>query len=123
RPYHTVTVPQNAPPALMNHPPVPLNQFPGLPWNVIEQHEVQCTWCVHHPHPHPHPLPPPHIQAQPTLPIPPHGDVFYGGAAQPQQQDNQFPQQQQHYVKGVEARVDYTAAVMQATENAHAGRC
>ncbi|KIK78371.1 hypothetical protein PAXRUDRAFT_16911 [Paxillus rubicundulus Ve08.2h10] len=35
--------------------------------------------------------------------------------------NNQHPQQQ-HYVRGVEARVDYTAAVMQATENAHAGR-
>ncbi|KIK76338.1 hypothetical protein PAXRUDRAFT_107675, partial [Paxillus rubicundulus Ve08.2h10] len=45
----------NAPPALMNHPPVPLNQFPGMPQNVIEWHEVQCTWHVHHPHPHPHP--------------------------------------------------------------------
>ncbi|KIK73158.1 hypothetical protein PAXRUDRAFT_795926, partial [Paxillus rubicundulus Ve08.2h10] len=36
QPYRTVTVPQNAPPALMNHPPVPLNRFPGMPRNVIE---------------------------------------------------------------------------------------
>ncbi|KIK73055.1 hypothetical protein PAXRUDRAFT_21278 [Paxillus rubicundulus Ve08.2h10] len=72
-------------------------------------------------------MPPPPIQPQSTLPIPPHGDGFYGGAALPQQQNNfqihQLPQQQQqHCVRGVEARVDYTAAVMQATENAHAGR-
>ncbi|KIK78693.1 hypothetical protein PAXRUDRAFT_163278 [Paxillus rubicundulus Ve08.2h10] len=34
-PYCTVTMLQNAPPALMNHPPVPLNQFPA---NTLEFH-------------------------------------------------------------------------------------
>ncbi|KIK77633.1 hypothetical protein PAXRUDRAFT_17370 [Paxillus rubicundulus Ve08.2h10] len=43
------------------------------------------------------PMPPPPIQPQATLPIPPHSDVFYGRAAQ---------QQQQHYVRGVEAGVE-----------------
>ncbi|KIK75569.1 hypothetical protein PAXRUDRAFT_18877 [Paxillus rubicundulus Ve08.2h10] len=67
------------------------------------------------------PMPPPPIQPQPALPIPPHGNVSYGGAAQPQQQHHKLPQQQ-HYVRGVEEIVDYTTAVLQATENAHAGR-
>ncbi|KIK92870.1 hypothetical protein PAXRUDRAFT_12978 [Paxillus rubicundulus Ve08.2h10] len=58
-------------------------------------------------------MPPPPIQPQPALPIPPHGNVLYRGASQPQQQ---------HYVRGVEARVNYTATVLQATENAHAER-
>jgi hypothetical protein len=70
--------------------------------------------------------PPPHIWPQPAPPIPVHGNIFYEGAAQPRQQEgihiHHFPQQQQHHVRGVGARVDYAAAVMQATENSHAER-
>ncbi|KAF8833729.1 hypothetical protein BDN67DRAFT_985830 [Paxillus ammoniavirescens] len=157
-PYRAVSIPQNPPPALMNHPPVPLNRFPGMPRNVIERHEVQRTWrAYHHPPCSPppvmqpqgfppvmHPMqpqgfppmiypmqpqgfppvlqpmqpyggasmmppmqPPPPIWPQPALPIPVHGNIFYEGAAQPQQQEgihiHHFPQQQQHHVRGVGA--------------------
>ncbi|KAF9230044.1 hypothetical protein BU15DRAFT_84121 [Melanogaster broomeanus] len=182
QPYRTVTVPENPPPALMMHPPVPLNRFPGMPRNIIEQHEMQRTWRAHHspppssppppPHPSPSPMQPhgyapelppgpmqahgfvpvlqpmhpygfvpmvpplmPPMQPQGLAPPPPmmqpppapvHGDIFYEGAARPHQRDNihihHFPQQQQAYGRGVGARVDYSAAVMQATEHAHAER-
>ncbi|KAF9232108.1 hypothetical protein BU15DRAFT_67760 [Melanogaster broomeanus] len=70
QPYRTVTVPENPPPALMMHPPVPLNRFPGMPRNIIEQHEMQRTWRAHHSPPPSSPPPPPH---PPPPPMQPHG--------------------------------------------------
>ncbi|KAF8833398.1 hypothetical protein BDN67DRAFT_986066 [Paxillus ammoniavirescens] len=66
-PYRAVSIPQNPPPALMNHSPVPLNQFPGMPRNVIERHEVQRAWCAHHPPPCS--PPPPAMQPQGFTPM------------------------------------------------------
>ncbi|KIJ11687.1 hypothetical protein PAXINDRAFT_15395 [Paxillus involutus ATCC 200175] len=66
QPYRAVAIPQNPPPALMNHPPVPLNRFPGMPRNVIERHEVQRTWRAHH---HPPRSPPPVMQPQGFAPM------------------------------------------------------
>ncbi|KIK81234.1 hypothetical protein PAXRUDRAFT_156528, partial [Paxillus rubicundulus Ve08.2h10] len=110
QPHRSVMLPPNAPPALMigififfhnNHPPVPVDQFLGLPHNLIECHEC-CAWraaLAPHPqpppmqHPQPVPVPPlqPPIQPCPQLPaghMGPegvwHGDFFYEGAAQHQ---------------------------------------
>ncbi|KAF9236081.1 hypothetical protein BU15DRAFT_64272 [Melanogaster broomeanus] len=73
QPYRTVTVPENPLPALMLHPPVPLNRFPGMPRNIIERHEVQRTWRAQHPPP----PPPPHGYAPewPPGPMQSHGSV------------------------------------------------
>ncbi|KIK73217.1 hypothetical protein PAXRUDRAFT_110253, partial [Paxillus rubicundulus Ve08.2h10] len=50
QPHTPIVLPPNAPPGLVNCPPVPVNQFPGLPYNMIEHHEVHGTWHAHHPH-------------------------------------------------------------------------
>ncbi|KAG2084370.1 hypothetical protein BD769DRAFT_1397657 [Suillus cothurnatus] len=42
----------------LNHGPIPMQRFPGLPRNVIEHHEAQRMWRQHNPPP------------QPGLPVP-----------------------------------------------------
>ncbi|KAG2062668.1 hypothetical protein BDR04DRAFT_1146442, partial [Suillus decipiens] len=37
----------------LNHGPIPMQMFPGLPRNVIEHHEAQRMWRQHHPPPPP----------------------------------------------------------------------
>ncbi|KIK80150.1 hypothetical protein PAXRUDRAFT_159432 [Paxillus rubicundulus Ve08.2h10] len=103
QPHAPIVLPPNAPPCLMNHPPVPVNQFPGLPHNIIEHHEVHCAWHAHYPHPQAVPLfqpfqpffpaavPPPVAPLRPAFnPNAPqqmeghwHGNIYHEGVAQP----------------------------------------
>ncbi|KAG1807013.1 uncharacterized protein BJ212DRAFT_1303662 [Suillus subaureus] len=59
----------------LNHGPIPMQRFPGLPHNVIEHHEAQHMWHQHHPLPQPGPpipapaLGPPFGQPVPALPL------------------------------------------------------
>ncbi|KAG1726136.1 hypothetical protein EDB19DRAFT_1833539 [Suillus lakei] len=41
----------------LNHGPIPMQRFPGLPRNVVEHHEAQRMWRQHHPQPAPPPVP------------------------------------------------------------------
>ncbi|KIK92200.1 hypothetical protein PAXRUDRAFT_105518, partial [Paxillus rubicundulus Ve08.2h10] len=66
QPHIPVVLLPNSPPALMIHPPVPVQQFPGLPCNLIEQCEVNCVWHAHHPQPSQPPQP--FVPVQPLLP-------------------------------------------------------
>ncbi|KAG1720873.1 hypothetical protein EDB19DRAFT_1917673 [Suillus lakei] len=42
----------------LNHGPIPMQRFPGLPRNVVEHHEAQCMWCQYLPPPAPALAPP-----------------------------------------------------------------
>ncbi|KIL00109.1 hypothetical protein PAXRUDRAFT_130654 [Paxillus rubicundulus Ve08.2h10] len=79
QPHAPMVVPPNAPPGLMNHPSVPVNQFPGLPCNMIEHHEVYHAWHAHHPHPQAVPFFQPFQPFVPVavpLPVAPLGPAF-----------------------------------------------
>ncbi|KIK78518.1 hypothetical protein PAXRUDRAFT_16831 [Paxillus rubicundulus Ve08.2h10] len=41
QPHAPIVSPPNAPPGLTNHPPVPVNQFLGLPHHMIEHEPFQ----------------------------------------------------------------------------------
>ncbi|KIK97431.1 hypothetical protein PAXRUDRAFT_136308, partial [Paxillus rubicundulus Ve08.2h10] len=90
-----IVLPPNVPPALMNHPLVPVQHFPGLPHNLIECHEVSCAWHAHHPQPPQlfgpqfppfNPVPPLHPPFTPAPPLllpfqpSPASSTAYGGS-------------------------------------------
>ncbi|KAF9229849.1 hypothetical protein BS17DRAFT_763322 [Gyrodon lividus] len=77
-PHISVIPPPNAPPALMIHPSVPVQQFPRLPHNLIEWHEVNCVCATT----------PTSISASTTHEVR-HHDIFYEGVAQPGHNHNQ----------------------------------
>ncbi|KAG1720840.1 hypothetical protein EDB19DRAFT_1917691 [Suillus lakei] len=52
----------------LNHGPIPMQRFPGLPCNVIEHHKAQHMWRQHHPQPAPPPVPAPAL-------VPPFGHI------------------------------------------------
>ncbi|KAF9232416.1 hypothetical protein BU15DRAFT_67493 [Melanogaster broomeanus] len=126
----------------MNHPPVPVQQFPGLPRNIIERHEVNRVWRAHHPQPSQPPqpfvpVPPllPPFQPYPQAPPQPmeeirRGDIFYEGVAHPSHNHNQhvpmqplaYPQGSHQPMGGLRPRVDYGAALMAGFQQDHETR-
>ncbi|KIJ08898.1 hypothetical protein PAXINDRAFT_18006 [Paxillus involutus ATCC 200175] len=144
QPRAPIVLPPNAPPGLMNHPPVPVNQFPGLPRNMIERHEVHRAWRAHHPHPHPQAVPlfqpfQPFVPAAVPPPLGPafnpnppqqmegpwHGNIYYEGVARPHQMPHanmphfEHPQALNQAVGGVRAYRDFNAELMERFERGH----
>ncbi|KAI6096420.1 hypothetical protein EDD16DRAFT_1528037 [Pisolithus croceorrhizus] len=129
--------PPGLPQALLNHPPLPVAQYPGLPRHLIEHHEVQ-RFRRMHPMTPPHPPPqlhhPPPIAPYPMHPAAPLAHGFpppLPFAVQPgmEEMHRQYfgypPPAHPHLLPAADIhppRVDYAAALQQNFERDHAER-